>query len=758
MLKTLALNLLLALGSVSAASGSHESRGVAHHEERGFTPSPSCPSDQKFDRIKWKCVCKNPDQTVKTGETSCSCPTGEKIVGQAPGTACITDCGSQARFVPSKGLCVCYKSYLTYNTDKTCSCAPEKKDTGSGCVNRCTGSKAAWVVDNSLPDKGSCSCTAGLPGATYSDSDGCTCPDGTKLNAAKTKCVPDCGSKATLMADEATCACNAPGASYSAGTCTCTDPNKYLNAAGTKCVPVCGNEASLNSAETGCECNIKGADFNSGSKTCSCPASRPNKSTQLQKCIPECGPQAHYDSGLDACDCNAPGASFSTSTKTCSCPNPDKPVLNASGTKCTPRCGTNARLKANEDECECSIAGATLHSNNACSCDDADKPIANSDKNKCVPDCGDDANLNTEGTECNCKATSATFVKSSKSCVCPTTGDKMKLNAAHDDCVYDCGSQGKVKGDSSGCECKADGATWDKDQQTCDCGSSADLAGDSSKCNCKLQGATFTPSGQSCACPSDAPSKMKPNSANTQCVLDCGSAGGSLNDDASACECKKPNSHFDATQLTCECDTNFFPSPKGACISDCGSDATYKSGGCVCNKKGQVFTDDGNTKSCACPTAGDVWTDGSCHADCGSEAHWDKKSSQCTCDKKGKTFNAGVCSCDDGYKYDGSTCVKNCGDDATYNTKTSQCVCNAKTKVFTEAAAPAYGTCACADTDVWNGSKCVLDCGPDASLSGGKCVCDKRGMTWTAKTCACDGGMTWDAAKRRCPAAPSAPN
>ncbi|KAJ3546112.1 hypothetical protein NM208_g2179 [Fusarium decemcellulare] len=104
------------------------------------------------------------------------------------------------------------------------------------------------------------------------------------------------------------------------------------------------------------------------------------------------------------------------------------------------------------------------------------------------------------------------------------------------------------------------------------------------------------------------------------------------------------------------------------------------------------------------------------------------------------------------YKFDGSTCVKNCGDDATYNTKTSLCVCNAKTKIFTQADAPVYGTCACADTDVWNGSKCVLDCGPDASLSGGKCVCDKRGMTWTAKVCACDGGATWDAAKRRCPA------
>ncbi|KAF5018456.1 hypothetical protein F66182_9553 [Fusarium sp. NRRL 66182] len=733
MLKAIALNLLLALGSVAATASSHESRDVGQHEARAFTPSPSCPSDQTFNRLKWKCVCRNPDQTIKAGETSCSCPEGEKMVGKAPGTGCITDCGSQARFVPSKGVCVCSKSYLTYNSDKTCSCAPEKKDTGSGC--------------------GSCQCT-NLPGAVYTD-DGCSCPDNTKLNALKTKCVPECGSKAHLNNDETECECNAQPATFSNGVCTCTGPNKVLNAAGTSCVPSCGSEARLNEAETSCECIIRDATFDAVNKVCNCNSfNKPIKSEPLKRCIPHCGSNAYYHPFLDQCKCFAPGAAFHTETGTCHCTDPQKPLLNAAGTKCTPKCGKNARLKSNEDECECSISGATLQSDNTCSCEDATRPIANADKGKCVPDCGKDANLNTEGTSCECKAEGADFDGVDKICICPSTPNKLKLNEAHDECVFDCGSQGKVKQDNTGCECKANGAAWDNTALTCDCGTSADLSHDFSKCSCKLEGAIFTASGQTCACPSEAPTIMSANNANTKCVLDCGTAGGSLNGDGSECECKKPNSHFDTTSLTCECNNNFFPGAKGACVSDCGSEATYKNGECVCSKKGQAYTDDGTSKTCACPTAGDVWTDGSCHVDCGSVAHWDKKTSKCVCDKKGQTFTSGAntCGCDTGFKWNGGACVKDCGDAATYNAKSQLCVCNDKTKIFTEADAPTYGTCACAATHTWNGSKCVLDCGPSASLSGSKCVCDKRGMTWTDKVCACPGGATYDESKRRCPA------
>ncbi|ENH66787.1 hypothetical protein FOC1_g10007443 [Fusarium oxysporum f. sp. cubense race 1] len=799
MIKSLALNLLLTLGSVAASQPQSENGLSARADP--FT------CGNLAVKVKWinKCICTDIiHATIDSSGKFCTCDSGYK----QSGNKCVKDCGDDANFgyssTDKKWACHCKNKWLTYS-NKACACPDSQTDDGvSACVDKCPG--ATYTVD----------------GSSYK----CECSkDSQKWDTGSLSCVDKCPASITDYNTDGSCTCKDPDFKYSGGDngdcdtkkcpvdgtkydgddkgqpkCPCTDSKKKLNGAGDACELKCPVSGS----------DYTGQDDGEGAPICKC--NDPSMKLDGGACVPKCDSDSTFVKDGDnpgddpVCDKKCPngGTEFvkdgdnSGDPPVCKCT--DEAYTINDQLKCDKKCpedgttfvkdGDNASdppvckcddesLKINGQlKCDkkCPTDGTTFvkDGDNAgdppvCKCDD-DSLIIN-DQLTCDPKCSNpDTEFVKDGdagqpAECKCKDDKK-YLDGSNSCKnkCP---DGATYDDSGSDWTCNCPNVGehytKATADAGPkCACDDDKQVVPGDNKcTSKCPAGATYTPDNSEkgytcgCDAAIAGSNYDSDNNKCTCPTTNSDgfTIKLNDNKDKCIIDCGTEA-SLSSDEKSCVCTlAEGTKFDKSALKCPCDAPDYKAFKGKCIPDCGSAAywnhkTVSMDACVCKKRGQTFTKDG--KTCACDGSL-VWSDGSCHKDCGKDAHWDSRRNDCVCEKRGQLFNdnGATCSCPTAKPiWDGSRCVPDCGDYASYNYRAGVCVCDKKGKVFTAS----NKSCDCPAPQVWLLGKCQVDCGSDAGWDKRtqKCVCYKSGQLYDNGSCACPADKPAWSSKYKC--------
>jgi hypothetical protein len=537
--------------------------------------SCSCGPGAALSEDGKSCQCTAPTNSIwtkgKNGKYSCSCPSGQSPKNGAC-TSQPPSCGSDA--TPNEyGTCTCKAPGATFGSGKTCTCdgdASLSRD-GKSCV--CSAAGASWTKDKA---------------GKY----GCVCSNGQKpKNGVCPSPTPDCGRSATPDS-KGNCVCKAPGAAFKNDK-TCS----------------CGSDASLSSDGKSCVCTVTGTKWTKnsyGQYSCVCPDGQKLKNGHCVTPGPDCGRDATNQDGQ--CVCKAPGATFKND-KSCGC-------------------GRDASLSSDGKKCVCSAKGANWTKNSygqySCACPSG-QTVKNGVCTKPEPTCGRGATK--QNGLCACKAPGATLSKYDQSC--------------------SCGPKASLSQDGSKCQCSTKGASWTKASNggySCQCPSgqterngvcqpNAPSCGRyasatyGSGCECKAEGATFRTSDKSCSCGPNA----------------------SLSSSGDACVCDATGAKWtygSSGKYSCQCPNGHSP-VNGSCEPDCGAQAKYKSGGygpgtCVCNNSNLVYNS--SRKTC----------------DCGSDATLDSRGSGCICKKSGMLWGAvsHTCACPKGMQYKGNKCQK----------------------------------------------------------------------------------------------------
>ncbi|KAH7211477.1 hypothetical protein DER44DRAFT_717595 [Fusarium oxysporum] len=363
MIKSLALNLLLTLGSVAASQPQSENGLSARADP--FT------CGNLAVKVKWinKCICTDIiHATIDSSGKFCTCDSGYK----QSGNKCVKDCGDDADFgyssTDKKWACHCKNKWLTYS-NKACACPDSQTDDGDKCIIDC-GTEASLSSDEK-----SCVCT--LAEGTKFDKSALKCPcDAPDYKAFKGKCIPDCGSAAywnhkTVSMDA--CVCKKRGQTFTKDGKTCACDGSLVWSDGS-CHKDCGKDAHWDSRRNDCVCEKRGQLFNGNGATCSCPTAKPI--WDGSRCVPDCGDYASYNYRAGVCVCDKKGKVFTASNKSCDCPAPQVWLLG----KCQVDCGSDAGWDKRTQKCVCYKSGQ-LYDNGSCACP-ADKP-AWSSKYKC---------------------------------------------------------------------------------------------------------------------------------------------------------------------------------------------------------------------------------------------------------------------------------------------------------------------------------------------------------------------------------------
>jgi hypothetical protein len=623
----------------------------------------------------------------KNGQYSCTCPTGQAPKNGACSSEPTNTCGTDAT-KDSKGNCVCKAPGARFGTDKKCSCGTNASLVNNACV--CSVKDASWKKGSSgqyecvcangkAPQNGVCSSQPTNDcgkNATKDSKGNCVCAaPGATFEPRDKSC--GCGSDAYLGHDGKSCVCSKTGATWTKGRnggYSCVRPEPQCGRGGIKSNGACvckAAGATLSKSDNSCSCG-GGASLSADGSKCQCSSGSTwtkgqNGAYSCVKPEPQCGRGATKSNG--ACLCKAPGATLNKSDNSCSC---------AGG----------ASLSTDGSKCQCS-SGSTWTKGRA-------------GTYSCVkpePQCGRGATKSYGG--CVCKAPGATLVKADNSCSC---AGGASLSADGSKCQCSSGStwtKGRNGGYScvkpepqcgrgaissyGGCVCKAPGATLNKSGKSCGCGSHASLSGDGSKCVCSVSGAAWTKGrtgGYSCQCPAG---KVERNGA---CQVPPPSCGRNAYAKNGSCVCKAPGAKFDPYSKSCSCPGATLSSsgdscqcagygtswtqdgygkyscqcPKdqvlknGSCRPkepDCGPNAKYSSGSCVCNNSALVY--DSRSKSCGCGT--DAWLNSKGNGcNCKSSGMlWGQRSHTCAC-PKGTTYTGGRCqkpSSGGGYGYGG---------------------------------------------------------------------------------------------------------
>ncbi|KAM0255786.1 hypothetical protein ACHAPA_012381 [Fusarium lateritium] len=712
-IKSLALNLLLALGSVAATSQPRSEGGLSAR----FPAPPNCGVLAKVSGN----VCKytDDDALLNSDQKSCSCKNGYKQVG----TQCVPDCGSDANW---NGLyCKCKKSFLVYSSSsKSCACLWSYQEERDGqCKDICPGA----IYHRSGPEK--CVCPRTSQKFDYDDKK-CVnkCPaDITNFNTSDNGVTFTCECKSSDKKFDNN-NCNTPKCSVSGSKfkgddskgnpiCECEDKSKKIDNGA--CVLKCPkndeifNKDGANGPVCDKKCPEEGTEFDSdGSNNkpiCKC-VKKSEKLGTNGKCSLKCTkPEEHWTSdtteGAPVCEpkCSEKGTRFVkdgdkyNDPAVCECIE-DSEKLDDNG-KCVLKCSKNDEewSEDNGDEpfCikKCPKAGQQFVKDGdkkddppVCECVAKDEKL---EGGVCKPKCEKPSEKWTEDNgntpvcvkKCDKKDEKWDGDDDIKNPICkpkcPKSGQKWLSDGEKEDDAPICGCVKKEeKLDDGECKpkCTVDNTVFVKDGED----------GEPPVCECDDEKNYLTKTGCKPKCPKDAVFKK--------------------NGDEWTCD--RPNTDEVFTKATSD------SGPNCACDSD---EKHVRQGPspmplrrprlprlqrpCICKKRGQKFTK--SDKSCACDIPL-VWSDGSCHMSCGKYANWDKSRKECVCQKRGQLFDdeSSTCACPGKKIWDSSQCIPNCGDYATWNGRNKACICDKKGQVFT----PSTSSCDCPDGEKWIGN------------------------------------------------------
>lgn len=796
MIKSLALNLLLALGSVAAASQPRADEGGLSARY----PAPvTCGNLATPDR--GSCKCTDNDAVLNAAKTACSCKSGFKQVGNE----CVRDCGSDAEWKGSffTGYeCKCKTSYLSYTAStKSCACSKSyQEDRGGKCQDICPG---AVYHPSGVPEK-------------------CVCPQTSrKFDFTDKKCVNKCPADIT----------NFKASENEAGfVCECKSPDKKFanNNCNTPKCPVSGSKYKSDDAQGKpvCECEDKSKKLVDDACVPKCPKKDETFSKDgdngpvcVKKC-PEEGTEFDKDGPNDTaiCKCVKDSEKLGSDGK-CSpkCTKPEEKWTEdtAEGSPvCKPKCpekGTRFVKDGDKETdpavCECIEDSEKLNSNGQCEpkCDKAEEkwtedtaegPVC---KSKC-PEKGTafvkDGEKKSDPPVCKCIADEEKLDSDGK---CVLKCDKPEEKWTEDDndgqpiCVKKCPKadqqfvkDGEKKTDPPVCECVAKSEKLDDG----DC---------KPKCAKPSEKWTEDDNNGNAVCVKKCDKEDEKWTGDSDdddktpiCEPKCPKTGqkwvsdGEKEDDPPICGCVKaseklydgectPKCPIDHTVFVkdgedgeppvCECDDEKNYLTEDGCKPKCPADATYKKNGddwtCDCPNTGEVFTkaDSDSDPKCACDSDEKHVKDGKCVSKCpaGATYHaqtsgytcdcstaiagsdWDKDNNSCGCPAK-NADNEKLILNDAKDK-----CVLDCGSEAKLSTSGDKCECKTT-----------YGTkfdknlrqCPC-DAPEFKPSNgvCVPDCGTQATLNRARtsCVCKKSGQKFTMgdKSCACDSPLVW---------------
>ncbi|KAL2209512.1 hypothetical protein CC79DRAFT_1396392 [Sarocladium strictum] len=448
----------------------------------------------------------------------------------------------------------------------------------------------------------------------------------------------------------------------SKGKCTCS-PGYYWET--NSCRPRCGtdNSAYYSSSSDNCVCRNKAMRFNSSKRACDCGQGKTWDSYN-NKCVTSCGGGASLVKGQCACPSSA--QKYDTSKKTCS--NRCQSGTTWNGSKCVSSC--KAGTSWNGSKCV-SVCKAGTSWNGS----------------KCVSVCK--AGTSWNGSKCTsiCKA-GETYngSKCVSSCKSGETYNGSK-------CVSVCKSGTSWNGSKCVSVCKA-GTSWNGSKCTSICKSGETYNGSKCVSSCK-SGETWN--GSKCVSSCKAGESWN----GSKCISVC-KDGATYQ--GNACQCPKPGYEY--------------KNSKCVLSQPCGTEATLKSGVCVCNQDTMDYNT--STKKCACPR----------------DYEWNKSAGKCTetC-KDGATREGNVCKCPkEGYEYEYSKCVLSCGYEA--HADNGACVCNQETKVFDTTSKK----CACPKDTEWNkrAGKCTEVCGGESNYNTRTNACEcSGGRVYENKACAC---------------------
>ncbi|KAM0329652.1 hypothetical protein ACHAPQ_006722 [Fusarium lateritium] len=763
MIKPLALNLLLAFGSVAATSQPRSEGGLSAR----VAPPPTCGVLAKVSGNV--CKCTDNDAVLNSDQKSCSCKNGYKQVGS---TQCVPDCGSDADW---NGLyCKCKKSFLIYSSSsKSCACLWSYQEERDGqCKDICPGA----IYRRSGPEK-------------------CVCPrTSQKFDYDDKKCVNKCPADITNFNTSDN------GVTF---TCECKSSDKKFdnNNCNTPKCSVSGSKFKGDDSKGNpiCECEDKSKKIDNGACVLKCPKNDEifnkdgaNGPVCDKKC-PEEGTEFDSDGSNNKpiCKCVKKSEKLGTNGK-CSlkCTKPEEHWTSDTtegAPVCEPKCSEKGtRFVKDGDKyndpavCECIEDSEKLDDNGKCvlkcSKNDEEWSEDNGDEPVCIKKCPKagqqfvkDGDKKDDPPVCECVAKDEKL----EGGVCKPKCEKPSEKWTEDNgdtpvCVKKCDKKDeKWDGDDNDKNpiCKPNDGENEDDDPTCGCVKKEEKL-DVGECKpkCTVDNTVFVKDGEDgeppvCEC-DDEKNYLIDAGCKPKCPKD---ATFKKNGDEWTCEC--PNIDEVFTKATsdsgpkCACDSDEKHVKDGKCVPKCPTGATChgNTDGYTCDCTATIAGSDWDKEknTCGCPiknadneklTLNDAKD--KCVLNCGSEAKLSTNGDKCECNKSyGTKFDKALlqCPCDaPDFRASNGVCVPDCGTQATLDSARTGCVCKKRGQKFTKS----DKSCACDIPLVWSDGSCHMSCGKYANWdkSRKECVCQKRGQLFNdaSSTCACSGKKIWD--------------
>ncbi|CAL5979175.1 protein_serine/threonine kinase [Hexamita inflata] len=765
----------------------------------------ACPSGATSDSGRTTCICSG-NYYYKSDNTCNKCPDNSVISNNV----CVCDSHSY-EVSSSNGLPTCFKcpdSATPDQSGKTCTCPNNNFYTSSN--NSCTTCGANSTVSSNIcvcnansyevsNNAGSLVCfTCPVNSVSQNDSKTCICDGNYFYKSSDNICV-ECPEKSLVAqnvctcistafqvsvtdsipvckicpvqshpnAEQTTCVCDSYF-QYNSGTNTCQacPLNYYYVLATNLCVP-CDSGKFYNSSNNVCVACLVNSFVSGNGCTCNSDSFQVSKVDGVATCT-KCLDNSHVNGTECVCNADSYQTAINSGVVTCTQCTPEISDINGDQTSCV--CKNDYFYSPSDNSC-IACPDHSKVSNNICYCvpeaytESVSGLVpkcflcpANSNPDNTTKTCVCNGNFFYSSSNNTCTTCGANSTVSSNICVCNANSYEVSNNAGSLVC-FTCPVNSVSQNDSKTCICDGNYFYKSSDNICVECPEKSLVAQNVCTCISTAFQVSVTDSIPVCKI---CPVQSHPNAEQTTCVCD---SYFQYNSGTNTCQACPLNYYYVlATNLCVPCDSGkFYNSSNNVCVA-CLVNSFVSGNGCTCNSDSfQVSKVDGVATCTKCPAAS-APNAGQTTCVCNTYFQYISFNNTCQSCPYNNQYVLATNSCVPCPMYTkqvvNNVCI--CHDSANTKVVNNICTCNMQYAYieFVKASTPA---CWCPYFSYNNSVKCICNTGGyvfDVGISPQTCVASAsctapRTVVNSVCTCnqatgSCPIGATWDASACKC--------